>query len=102
MKQPEQWLLELCTSHHDVACTCRHCKDGVERFLLPSDIEAIQEDAREPSEEENEMILGRIKETKALVERIQNYLGNGGLFNPEMMEHDKVRDLLMACRDYLS
>lgn len=31
-------------------------------------------------------------------ERIKNYLGNGGLFNPEHMEHDRVRDLLMDCR----
>jgi hypothetical protein len=40
--------------------------------------------------------------SEELVRRINNYLGNGGLFNPEMMEHDKVRDLLLACRDYLS
>jgi len=32
-------------------------------------------------------------------ERIKDYLGNGGLFNPELMEHEKVRDLLMDCRD---
>ena len=30
--------------------------------------------------------------------RINQYLQLGGLFNPEMMEHDKVRDLLMDCR----
>lgn len=33
--------------------------------------------------------------------RIQNYLEHGGLFNPEMMEHDKVRDLLTDCRTAL-
>jgi hypothetical protein len=33
-----------------------------------------------------------------VLERIQNYFGNGGLFNPEMMEHGKVRDLIMDCR----
>ena len=32
-------------------------------------------------------------------ERITNYLSNGGLFNPESMDHDKVRDLLIECRD---
>lgn len=32
-------------------------------------------------------------------ERINNYLGNGGLFNPELMEHQKVRDLLLDCRE---
>lgn len=34
-----------------------------------------------------------------LPERITNYLSNGGLFNPEMMDHDKVRELLIECRD---
>ena len=33
------------------------------------------------------------------LEQIKSYLGNGGLFNPEMMEHDKVRDLIISCRD---
>ena len=37
-----------------------------------------------------------------LLERINDYLQNGGLFNPEMMEHDKVRDLLLDCRETLS
>ncbi len=35
----------------------------------------------------------------ALVERITEYLAVGGMFNPEHMEHDKVRDLLIDCRD---
>ena len=26
---------------------------------------------------------------------MQEYLSNGGLFNPEMMDHDKVRDLII-------
>ena len=34
-------------------------------------------------------------------ERITNYLASGGLFNPEHMEHEKVRDLLMDCREYI-
>ncbi len=34
-----------------------------------------------------------------LLDRIQDYLSNGGLFNPEMMEPDKVRQLIMDCRD---
>lgn len=33
-----------------------------------------------------------------LAERITQYLIAGGLFNPEQMEHSKVRDLLMDCR----
>lgn len=38
---------------------------------------------------------------KALSSRITEYLIAGGLFNPEMMEHDKVRDLLIDCRAFL-
>lgn len=35
----------------------------------------------------------------ALRDRIRNYFGNGGLFNPEHMEHQKVRNLLMDVAD---
>jgi hypothetical protein len=31
-------------------------------------------------------------------ERITEYLTNGGLFNPELMDHNAVRDLLMDAR----
>ena len=27
------------------------------------------------------------------------YLGNGGFFNPELMDHEKVRDMILANRD---
>jgi len=40
----------------------------------------------------------RIRE---LVGRITEYLSAGGLFNPELMEHEKVRDLLIECREVL-
>lgn len=33
--------------------------------------------------------------------RITYYLSLGGLFNPELMEHQKVRDLLIDIRDFL-
>lgn len=33
------------------------------------------------------------------IARINEYLQLGGLFNPEMMNHEKVRDLLIYCRD---
>ena len=32
-------------------------------------------------------------------QRITEYLTAGGLFNPEYMNHDAVRDLLIDCRD---
>lgn len=39
---------------------------------------------------------------KALEARITEYLSLGGLFNPEAMEHDKVRDLLIDCRSAIA
>lgn len=42
-----------------------------------------------------------VGEADELLARIKSYLGNGGLFNPEMMEHEKVRDLVMDCRKAL-
>jgi hypothetical protein len=38
---------------------------------------------------------------KELVNRITEYLSLGGFFNPELMDHEKVRDLLIECRKAL-
>lgn len=43
--------------------------------------------------------LSRKKDKQYFRDRIQNYLENGGLVNPELMEHKKVRDLLIEIRD---
>lgn len=37
-----------------------------------------------------------------VVEQITQYLTAGGFFNPELMEHDKVLDLLIKCRDEIT
>lgn len=34
-----------------------------------------------------------------LSDRITAYLAGGGLFNPELANHDAVRDLIIDCRD---
>ena len=44
----------------------------------------------------------KIKQSQELLNRIQDYLGNGGLFNPECMEHDKVGKLILDFREYLT
>jgi len=36
-----------------------------------------------------------------LYNEINDYLSSGGLVNPELMDHTKVRDLLIECRDLL-
>lgn len=40
--------------------------------------------------------------SKDLVSRITAYLSGGGLFNPELANHELVRDLLIECRDALT
>ncbi|RZL33307.1 MAG: hypothetical protein EOP35_18210 [Rubrivivax sp.] len=34
-----------------------------------------------------------------LAQRVTDYLSGGGLFNPELANHDAVRNLLIECRD---
>jgi hypothetical protein len=43
-----------------------------------------------------------ISDKEQLLFRINIYLCAGGLFNPEYMEHDKVRRLLSDCRMFLN
>jgi hypothetical protein len=40
--------------------------------------------------------------SREIMQRITDYLKSGGLFNPEMANHEKVRDLLIDCRDELA
>lgn len=37
-----------------------------------------------------------------VLERISQYLQAGGFFNPELMEHEKVLDLLIDCRSEIT
>lgn len=41
-------------------------------------------------------------EIVALRDRCNEYLVNGGFFNPESMQHDRVRDLIIDVRDRLA
>ena len=38
---------------------------------------------------------------KQLSTKISDYLKTGGLFNPELADHNTVRDLLIECRKVL-
>jgi hypothetical protein len=44
---------------------------------------------------------GGIRMTDDLVKRLNAYLTGGGLFNPELANHEAVRDLIIDCRDAL-
>jgi hypothetical protein len=39
---------------------------------------------------------------KYLTPLINEYLSNGGLFNPEHMNHEELRNLLIEIREYLT
>ena len=39
--------------------------------------------------------------TITTIEKVNEYLGAGGLFNPEHMDHQRVSDLLIECRSEL-
>jgi hypothetical protein len=41
-------------------------------------------------------------ERRSIADRITEYLSLGGLWNPELMDHDKVRDLLIDARAALT
>jgi hypothetical protein len=40
-------------------------------------------------------------QARELDARMTDYLGNGGYFNPEMMDHDKVSRLILDARNFL-
>lgn len=42
------------------------------------------------------------RERSGLAGEITSYLAGGGLFNPELANHEAVRDLLIRCRDALT
>jgi hypothetical protein len=42
------------------------------------------------------------QDTQKLMQRITDYLSEGGLVNPELADHHAVRDLLMDCRETLA
>jgi hypothetical protein len=72
----------------------------------PVEIERNEEraEAFDDAAEELESALakGPGEAERLLCARITNYLQCGGLWNPESMEHDKVRTLLMDCREVLA
>lgn len=37
-----------------------------------------------------------------VLDKITDYLSSGGLFNPELMEHDKVRDMVIEAREVIN
>jgi hypothetical protein len=34
-----------------------------------------------------------------VLDGVRDYLASGGLFNPELMDHQRTRDLIIECRD---
>jgi hypothetical protein len=57
-------------------------------------------DFKKDSKERFESLINKYR--KVLLSRVDNYLGNGGLFNPEHMNHEEVRNLIVDLRKSLS
>lgn len=55
-----------------------------------------------PTKEEYEAWERSHGDSQGLSQRITDYLSGGGLFNPELANHEAVRDLLIECRDELA
>ena len=68
----------------DLGCNFEGINENYLALDVPSDIQYKENTNREQVQD-----------------RIRNYLESGGLFNPEAMEHDKVRDLLIDIRNWL-
>jgi hypothetical protein len=69
---------------------------GYHEFVEPDEEPISDEEARAEAQRE----VNRL--ARELADRITNYLSSGGLFNPELMEHDKVRELLIDNRALLA
>jgi len=67
---------------------------------LENEIEVSLEEARRIFSDE----FAEVEQTplaESLSHRITEYLEMGGLFNPESVDHEKVRDLLIDCRELI-
>lgn len=74
---------------------CLRCQKIRLKWLI-----ALNED--KPTKRIERSVPAPVSTAKAtILGRLDSYFGNGGLFNPEMMDHDKVRDLLRDCRAYI-
>lgn len=62
----------------------------------------MTEEAQDQQQRNTTALRDLLAPVLELLPLLRGYLSNGGLFNPEMMEHDKVRDLIMRVRDELA
>lgn len=85
-------LMMVSMQIHDYDFLGTPIKFEFDRRTIPALIEALK----------NYRKFKMSKQTKELVDRITAYLSNGGLFNPELANHDAVRDLLIDCREVLN
>jgi hypothetical protein len=87
------------TENHIWISSRKMCSCGYRPTMLKADDYMLQW-KQHFDKEQRAQDAGRSESQLAfpeLVARINNYLGSGGLWNPEHMEHDKVRQLLMDC-----
>ena len=68
-------------------------KDQIDLLLTKANIELIQR-------VDKQILL--LDQKREAIEKINEYLTAGGLVNPELMDPQKVRDLLVEVRDIIA
>lgn len=81
------------------------------RQLVMKECEKLRSIANKWTDEERErldkemmnLFYGEMKPPfdNSVIDKIEKYLELGGLFNPELVNYEEVRDLLIAARDQL-
>jgi guanylate kinase len=77
----------------------RICKELLEKYVNGMDSKKVKNMVVTPYQKHREQPNNELKQ---LGDQISTYLELGGLFNPECMEHDKVRDLLIKIRETIN
>ena len=76
-----------------VECDVTIPKEQFDLLVTQANLELIQRVNRQ---------IDLLEEKTEAIQKINEYLANGGLFNPELMDPQAVRDMLLEVRDILA
>jgi len=76
--------------------------DWVRSTIKPHELGMHIADVLKQRIENLEQQIAKQEAALRLAQRITDYLAGGGLYNPELADHDAVRDLLIDCREALA
>ena len=76
-----------------VECDVTIPKEQFDLLVTQANLELIQRVNRQ---------IDLLDQKTEAIQKINEYLANGGLFNPELMDPQAVRDMLLEVRDILA